>query len=368
MVDHIEQSAPRDLPEPPPSTSTKIPTNIEFLDRAMLGGQGPLSVNAILGPTGTGKTTLAAMVAAEGALLEAERAGNGGEGGRWVFISSDQRVAEIHLLVMSHAAMIRREVLERATNTNQLSTTTDLSECERKRIQELRRWGDPPPGEQERYFKVRRLLDQHLAIFSTLHDTAGGFDQAIDPIVRLVESVAQPGRPVRGVVIDYVGLVVDKYASDQKIPAIKHSRLISEFVMACRDRIVVRHQCPMWIVQQLAGAVGGRSFAAPLDHTDAAGCRNFGVGCDVCFVIGSHEPTSSVFQLRCTKAPDEPPTLDPCLLRIDRDFATVQETREHRHDIATRRVVAASTNIVDVDPDTLDALRERAAALRRRSR
>jgi KaiC/GvpD/RAD55 family RecA-like ATPase len=82
-----------------------IPTNISFVDRLLNGGHYRGKIHGLLGTVGVGKTTLGAMIAAEGALREHYQ----GNSGAWYFITLDQRASEIRWHMLSHGAKIKRE-------------------------------------------------------------------------------------------------------------------------------------------------------------------------------------------------------------------------------------------------------------------
>ena len=213
-------------------------TGVSFLDRIM-GGQLVPGVHCLLGPTGSGKTTLGAMIAAEGALRQARLAESGQPAGRWIFINLQMHAIEVRTLVVSHLAKIDREVLGTASSTDAFSTSNNLRPYETRRLGELSRHDGNTGGERERYRDAVAIVEKHLEVVSM---EPYQFTQSLSPVACIRHHLdGQPtdDRPVRGIVIDCADLAVDYFMKspggigpDEKL-FIVEAKLLVQLVEDC---------------------------------------------------------------------------------------------------------------------------------------
>ncbi len=333
-----------------------IPTGVPVLDRLLHGGQLAQGVHCLLGPTGGGKTTLAAMIAAEGAL-RAAHAGVPGERLRpWVFVTLDMPRDQIEVLARSHAAKIDRNLLATARSPSCFSQPGDPREYERRRRKELVIGGRPLLTEVERYAAIVPTLSRHLLIidlekqeFGTRGCPAGNIKRAIDC---LLPDNACPA----GVIIDYAGVAVDKYVESHKFSRKVVASMLQVFATDCRALFAKNFGCPVWIVHQLTGAANSRSAGANFNHQDALECPKFSTGFDVCMVMGTHMPSSGQFSIHCTKAPQEPAQPNPAVVYFDEDFATIHEHQHLRCDPIRRQIRSTDRHTLHISATAMAEL------------
>lgn len=276
-------------------------TGIPFIDAMMNGGHAPGEVYGILGPTGAGKSTLGVQLCVEGAKLENISMLNGEpDWGVWVYFTYETPVKhELQIRMISCMAQIDRSRLERIRSVEELSTSDSLLDYEK----ELFGATSDIPGEFERFNAARPVLMRHIYAFDfTGSDGSEAGSRGVDDIHIALERVRDvTGRPIKGVVVDYVGEAVDRIIVSQ-YRSFDHKRhLIRIFA---RDMIAIARQfeCPVWLIHQLAGKVGSYSPSKVASHTDAAECKNFADPLWFAFVLGSRDKNSGCSLISCTKA------------------------------------------------------------------
>ena len=318
------------------TTQMPAPTGINFLDRQMAAGSGCGEVFGLLGSTGVGCTTLACMIAAEGARREVKQF-DLESAGRWTFITSTASAAEIGKKMLSHIGKLGREQFQGSEFITSFAA----------------RGASVPDSDLE----GRKSTARHILDNGTTHlDLRGdGFKSLVGPAQYIAGKLVQSNnaRPIAGVVIDDMSSLVTTYMDTMGQPPEAESRLLREFLKSSRW-MAGSLGCPVWVTHKLRGAVGQSHPTAILTHRDAMGCRYFGDHLDTCFVLGNHDRHTGCFQIQCTKAPRGVQT-EPAVVRFSQTLETIEEVDEASRDafLAPRREIG-----VDVDDATLGVIRE----------
>lgn len=293
-------------------TPTEVFPTKTFLDEFMAGGQALGEVYVLLGPSGSGKSTLGLEIAWRGAAYQHELKDEDEKyrPGHWYFFTYESPVQPdfIVRLYASSAEINETESLLKMRSVSDLSTKTkkNYKEYELKRFAASFAAGNEVPGEQERLDTMRKLLRAednssmlHLVDFSGTIPGAGA--GGVDELAAFLEAESLAGRTPVGVVIDYAGIAIDRYAAATGVEEGGVWNLYRRYVNEVRIKVAARFNCCAWVVHQLHGSVAKRKPGAHLHHSDAAGCRNFVDNAWFAFSIGNADSQTHVLQVECTK-------------------------------------------------------------------
>lgn len=321
-------SHPSSLSSAPSSDWTICPTGLPFVDR-FFGGQLIGGTHGLLSPIGVGKTTAAAMIAAQGAHRQMRRPGAGEQRhGVWVLVVLDGQVYDVLEAAFCHLTGLPRNVFRKKSQEFLRNPDSEVRHLvEREHV----------PGSLSGRGALDTMcvaeclmpgLSSHIAFI----DMAAGdpFRSARSPasgIAAHLEQIHVHSGAVGGVVIDYAGEAVRIFRPSASPDYRITSRMLRQFASECRDLIARRFACPTWIVHQLNGAANQRRPTDRQHHVDAAGCRKFGDELDACFVMGTQDRESGYFSLACTKAPVALREGQPVALKWQ-EFAAIQEVAD----------------------------------------
>lgn len=324
-------SAMRDLPvmaaanvfgAPLPPPIEFEPTGIGFIDRRIIG-QVRGTVNAILGPTGGGKTTFAihkTVASARQAYIEAQRQISMGISAvpqLTVLVTAEESADLIKPRLQSAAFSIPRQTLETLVDWRQLSSSqTGQKEYERE-LTEAQRFGPlanlynggipqvDTLSESERYQLHADWFNQCCVLIdlsgSAEHPNAGnGYIPEIESILdRLVETRRQQ---LREVVIDWAGAVCERYIQQNPKLSMDHMRhLLNHFGDECKRRIAIKHDCTVWVTHQLKAALGQAMPGKLMHHTQAAESAGFAVHMATVGCLGTEDKRTGVRMLNFSK-------------------------------------------------------------------
>ncbi|MCA9120195.1 MAG: hypothetical protein H6822_24095 [Planctomycetaceae bacterium] len=314
-------------------------SGIEFLDRQIADVPDQGIVIGLLGSTGTGKSKLARMIAAEGALREAKLRSTQPRR-KWVFVCSETSAAEIYNQMLLHLGALSIDQVERhvAADPWQLVPATDASPVSRNTF-------------------LQTALTQGSLVLPLANFPFRDWGDPAEQIHAYLASKLGTATGIAGVIFDDVDSIVDEYRRSGNQPVTAQSRLLRTFLENSRQ-MAQTLACPVWVTHNLRGSVGRATHTAILTHRDAAGCRDFGEHLDGCFVLGNHDPRTGYFLVQCTKLPRSQKTA-PAVVRIARNGATVEEVFGKKSEEFFNR--PRRKKAVDVDEDALDFLRELAA-------
>jgi hypothetical protein len=292
----------------------KKPTNVSFVDRLLCGGTKPKGVYGILSPTGVGKSTLAAMIAANGATGPSIFSHEHYQSLPWILFDLHNGPATTKNRVLSHVAEIKRDRVYRTT--------------EAMIKYEPRGKNGKMIPESIRFKRACEKLNlQLLAIWD--------FEPNLANIENTLFSYAQVRGGWGGIVIDGARQVWYASQPTTNLPETKFlEHLVSDF---CR-RIANRYACPVWITHQIRGAKCDAPPTMRLSHRDASDCKAFADTMDACLVIGNESDPNpdSVFSIACTKGEPDQVKKKPMLLMHDPYFASIVEAEGYVEDRSKR--------------------------------
>lgn len=295
-------------------------TGLGWLDRR-INGQVRGTCNAILGPTGGGKTTFAiskAVGSARQAWIEAQQlraAGVQAVPELVVLVTSEESADLLKPRLQSAAFSIPRQTLEQLTDWRQLSSAlSGLREYERD-LTEAQRYG--PLGavggipqidvlsERERYELHSDWFNQCCVVIdlsgSAEHPNAGsGFIPEIATILeRLCES---RGQRIREVIIDWAGAVCERYIqTNSKLRMDDMRHLLNAFGDECKRRIAINFNCVVWVTHQLKAALGKAMPSKLMHHSEAAESAGFAVHMATVGCLGTEDKRTGVRMLNFSK-------------------------------------------------------------------
>lgn len=313
-------------------------TGVPFLDRFLCGGTAPGEVYGFMGPYGSCKTTLAIQLQVEAARTFASEAVAGDEKKVAVLVNYETSVAETKMRMLSYAARIPREHIEKPRHSP-LSTTATRKPYELQADRGTHHYGRPgfATGEQERLKEVLPWLAPHVHIIDMTRPRGGS--GGVQEVVAAVDEYLDTKRCRCGfIAIDYVGAMAKRNLSKDIANPAKLKRLISEMVQQSRQNLARRHGCPLWLIHQLNGNANSKGPAAELNHKDAANCSTFAEGLDFCFNAG--KPTKlNTAKLQCTKHSRKPPRAST-MIKINGAWSRVDEACGISVMPGTRQLVA----------------------------
>lgn len=304
----------------------QVPTGLTFLDNSMDGGPGLGEVIVVLGPTGGGKTLMAIMVAVNGARYQNEKAAKGEPAGYWYYFSYESPIKpDIRRRVMSYAAQIHHnETLKSLTSLDQLSTSSNLKEYEKTKWKDVIKANGFAPGERERYQEQTAELGDRLKLVDMSGIINPGVGaKGIDEMVRVLQTGANRGQSPVGVVIDYAGLVVERYMAAKGEKVENEFAYLNRFVNNVRVQIASRFNCVCWVLHQLHGEAGAASPTARQHHSKARGARNFADNANFAFNIGTKDESNNCCIITCTKHRRSDSVNNPPVVMIDGPFGTM---------------------------------------------
>lgn len=255
------------------------PTGVHFVDELLGGGQRDGGIYAVLGPYGSGKTTLAIMLAAEAARTFATK-----EPEKAAFlIACETHYGEVLTRALSYTFAIPRDAFRNHPS-----------------ISDALRGAGVRPGEA-------LFLHDHLRIFCPGRDDGASncLTGGIDGVAAAIEQTADNERIRPGiVVIDYVGGLA-RYAADDPFEV---NRMIAAAPLEAHRKLATRFGCPVWLIHQLsadANRRGKRGYR--LQAVNADGDNDFAGCLDSALVLGTPHPQTGLMRIDADRIVDDRP-------------------------------------------------------------
>jgi len=352
-------------------------TGVHFLDQYLGGGHAKGEAHVIIGPYGSGKTTLAIQLSACSALLlfdEWEKNGRKGPCPRSYLVLYEDDIRLARLRALSALAEVPFTTL--SAKNPQLSTSSSLKDYEKRMFAELLEAGHPVPGEKERIAIWSERLNRNWRVID-LSGTEGrvGVGSGLQDEVAAVISADLDAAVAAGqeccvgvVVLDYVLASVRRHM-DAKAISKEHMRhYINEYPLRMKDRVLRPFNCPGWLFHQADSTAQRFSPGQIASHMHSAEGKGIGEAANFCFNIGRIQQSDGRFLFSCSKARRVKPQ-EPCVLGINDQFTRIEETEGYRYDPRSGKIVRAvdlgdleewDDDIkANVDPDTGLSLRVR---------
>jgi RecA/RadA recombinase len=292
-----------------------VSTGVDFVDEVLGGGTKRSGVYGVIGPTGVGKSTLAAMLAVRGALRAHNTTGNE----KFDLVHRRKR-PWILLDLRGDSANTRRLVISYAANVDQsafFQTDKPVDSPAQNENVKSAKGLKPSLNENDREASFQRtvtILNGNIYALSACKtcDTPSPAG-ILHYLLSFSDSVK---RGIGGIVIDDVRL--SWYAHSQKFPKdTNERRFYLDFVNDFCRALSIKFRCPVWVTHQMSGNACSRRPADQLTHRDAADCKNFADQLDACLVMGTPSEDEHVFSLRCTKGDTRAISKEPVLLKHD---------------------------------------------------
>jgi hypothetical protein len=315
--DPVESGAPEGWL---PAETKRRPTGIKWLDSFLRGGHAAPEVYGVIGATGSGKTTLGLQLCVSVAELEIVLAANAEmremigldpskpyAAGHCYYFHYEMSKDDIRKKLWSCAAMIDYDRIELMGKKGfELSSAAQLTAEEKAVLQLVAEQSkgavkvEDFPGEKERLERAVKLLRTNFWQICCTGD--GGNPERgkgfIPEIALILENERRKGRKVAVVVIDYAGACVDRHTSDKDEGYVA----LKQFGRRAEHEIGVPFDTPVWIMQQLAGALNERTAATKQHHSGASGCKEFANACWFAFNIGTTDEQSGCRYFTNTKS------------------------------------------------------------------
>lgn len=316
-------------------------TGLGFLDKYLGGGTVQGEAYGLMAPYGTCKTTLGVMLWATTARqcyadwLENEAPEEERKIGLSVLITYEAaKTPEILHRTIMYAGEVSRLSLDRM-GTDGLNALSSDSEnplpYEKYKFSEQIKHGTFVP-ERQRVNNIVPLLNKHTVCFDFSGADKnfpsagnGGVDEIIRRLKMELKARGDKTHYIRNVIIDYLGIMVDRDNSPQKDKAkSKEDHKVYQLaVQEIVNKICKPFNCHGWILHQLSGSANSMlSPTKTLHHTDAKGSKSFAENLDFCFVIGNLN-NDAMGQIACTKY-RRFRKLPPSVIQVEGEFNTVR--------------------------------------------
>jgi hypothetical protein len=291
----------------------------------------------------THNTLMGIMIAVNGARYQVQQANEGKESGYWYYFSYESPITpDIRCRLLSYAAEIHFGVtMKKFKGVSDLSTSEQLKEYEKKRWDKQIKAGLPVPGELERYNAALAALGDKLK----LSDMSGNQNPSVGTkyvgeIVRTLQDGISQGRKPVGIVIDYAGIMVERYMSAKNEKVENEFHYLNRFVNHIRTQVAGRFNCIAWVLHQLHGEAAAASPTTKQHHSKARGSRNFADNANFAFNIGTKDPQTNCCIVTCTKARRAEMVKNPPIVYIDGPFGRMEaQDQKYQLDQNTKKIV-----------------------------
>ena len=170
----------------------------------------------------------------------------------------------------------------------------------------------------------------------------GGLDEIVSYISRIVYRDRSRPRKLRSVIIDYAGLVCERYMAAKGIDENKYRHVLKRFGDMCRMEIAERFGCTAWILQQLRGGAGASSPMKLMTHADIGESKDFATNMAMCACLGVEDPRTGCRRLNFSKVrTKEKVGVPPLTLKIHPLFARMEDVgSQYRLDEQAKRFIS----------------------------
>ena len=321
-------------------------TGVDFFDKYLAGGHAAGEAYGLMAPYGTCKTTLGVMLwctSARSCFEEVLSDDWDGRKGMSVLISYEAPPTEIRHRTVMYAGQVSRYSLEKMGKDGlaALSDDADNPLPYEKRLFKSQIADGVFKSERTRVDETVNWINDYIhCIDMSGADTErfpgagyGGVDEIVNRIKLELRERERDGEKwyVKNVIIDYLGLMVDRDASLRKDNPVEDHKAYQAAVAQIVNLVSKPFDCPSWVLHQLSGQANATQNATKtLHHTDAKGSKSFAENLDFAFVIGALN-SDNLGQIACTKhrrAGRKPPSV----IKVDGEFGIVTAPNNYHID------------------------------------
>jgi len=291
--------------------------------------------------TVTHNTSMGVQLSLEGAMLQASLVDEIGpeEAGHWYYFTYELTRKQLQSRVYQYGAKIHADTLQRnEPYSSSVRNPGGLKAYERDPY--VNSDPDQMLGESERVAAFTKRMSGvknrlHLVDYSGACEGHG--NGYIPEIAMYLKRQQSMGRKVTGFVIDYAGLVVERWISSQrKLKPDDAFPLLSSFIDNVRNTIALPLGCTGWILHQLKGAVTKKSAGTKMHHSEAQGCASFANNADFALQWGMYNRVNGLLTATCTKHRRAPGVEDGIIVQFRGEFgAFVSPDKEYAIDPMT---------------------------------
>jgi hypothetical protein len=333
-IEGVSEPFPADLKDIP--VIDKISTGCDFFDKYLNGGQADGEVYGLCAPYGVCKTLLAIQLAVERAKTEQAVWDQADDPSRPLplvyVVFYEEEEPSFLARALSYCAVVDKTIIEEG-RYDDMSTKEkgNYKPYERKLFAGQLAQGHAIDGERERVEKARKTLNRNLRFIDFTGNKAN-YREAAAAFVPGIESVIDqdqlrydtpPG--VSMICIDYAGAAADRHCEMNSLDPSKFMRLlVGKMPLRIKNRLAVKHHCPVWCFHQLNTDANSRQAGIAPKVTDIADARNFLENCTFGFLIGTK--TRDDLVVMATRKQRRAKQLDESVLQIEGALARVRST------------------------------------------
>lgn len=324
-----------------PSCVKTFPTSITWLDKCMGGGHAPGECYLVMGGTGSGKSALMIQLAVSGARIQASNYVGNGNKRIWLYFSYELNTLEIQERVHSFGACIDVNTF-RSADPSQRAYSRKGGPY---KDYEGEAYVNPHPEyKQSESERLEAFQNELSGSWLRVVDYSGTYQGTgvggVPEITNYCRQVKQQGYDIAGVVIDYAGLVTNRYRiNNSRMKPGDEYELLNGFADQIKFKLATPYHCPVWVLHQLRGDVRNASSTRPLRISDARGGRNLGDNCDFVFILGSVDK-SGMRTVWMDKSRRVKSTEEPIIVHFDGRYGVMLEPpTEYLVDKVSHRIV-----------------------------
>lgn len=309
-------------------------TGIAFLDKYLNGGTVPGEVYGFMAPYGTCKTTVAVMLwclAAKQAYQET-LISDSDKIGLSVLVSYEAPLSpELRHRALMYSAQVHRDSLNLMgkQGINGLSDDVENPLPYENLLFKQQIADQVFLPERQRVDSVIGWLNEHtLCLDFSGADPANpraGYGGIQEILQRIKLELRNRGNQyyVKNLIIDYLGVMVDRDSSIKTKKDSEDHKLLQATVARIGREIAKPFKCPVWVVHQLSGSANAvLNVSKTLHHTDAKGSKSVAENMDFAFVV-SNLNLDSMGKIACTKQ-RRAKRLPPTVIQVEGEFNLVK--------------------------------------------
>jgi energy-coupling factor transporter ATP-binding protein EcfA2 len=325
----------------PVSTKSKMqPYGVPFMDVYLGGGGVAGEIYVLLGPTGSGKTSILQQLSISLAALQVakwEHSNKRHSLGMSYFVSYEMAGPEIMARTYANFAQID---IQKIFEGVPLSRPGELSPQDQVLFAKAIEYGIRVPSEKERYDLAKKRLGENWRLLDysgmslnedevpTPEKGSGLWPEIAAQIAADLEYYQKRGqkRHVAGIFIDYIGIMAHRHCQFHDKDPSRHIRIIcNESPQNARSYLSYRFHCPVFLAHQLNAAAVKLKPGQIASMTEAQESKTLADNCNAVFVISRQtEDEHRLIRINRQKG-RRLPGMGPCILQVQGQYARVRE-------------------------------------------